>query len=93
MIYFMLNNLRGPAGIGLEPRFKSLVLILHFNRAVSFCFPRSGERQAAFFCLIRPEDFMISGLNMTEAVPLSSKIMILLATPIMFAAIPTQPTR
>ena len=29
---------------------------------------------------------MISGLNMTEAVPLSSKMMILLATPIMFAA-------
>ena len=36
---------------------------------------------------------MISGLNMTEAVPLSSKMMILLATPIMFAAIPTQPSR
>ena len=50
------------------------------------------DRQPSY-ASYKPEDLMISGLNMTEAVPLSSKIMVLLATPIMFAAIPTQPLR
>lgn len=57
MIYFMLNDLCRPAGVGFEPRFKSLVLILYLDRAVSFGFSCSSERQAAFLRLIRAGGF------------------------------------
>ena len=78
VVNFVLDDLCRPSGEGFIAQLEFLVLILYFDRFPPFCVPHSGER------------LMISGLNITTQVPPLSKAMILLLTPIILAAIPTQ---
>ena len=53
----MLDDLSSPAGKGFEPFLKVFVLVPHFDGAVPFCLPCTGERQTTFFSLVRAGEF------------------------------------
>lgn len=52
VIDLVLNNLRCPAGKGLEPGLEFLILPLHLDGLVAFRFPGAGEGQTALLGLI-----------------------------------------
>ena len=54
MIYFMLYDLRDPAGIRLSLLFEIDILILHFNLLIPHAFSHPCQRKTPFFRLIRP---------------------------------------
>lgn len=92
MVNFVLNDLRRPAGECPDARLELLVLPLHLDGLVSLRFPRAGQRQAALLRVIRRGFLTITGLNMTMYSPMLSKAIMRLLTPIIFAAMPTQPS-
>ena len=91
MVDFVLNDLRRPAGERLDARLELLILPLHLDGLIPLCFPRANQGQVALLRVIRRGFLTISGLNMTMYAPTLSNAMMRLLTPIMFAAMPTQP--
>ena len=89
MIYFMLYDLRDPAGIHLSLLFEINILVLHFNLLIPHTFSHPCQRQTPFFRLIHPglfDDLRIIHQNIHKS-HMHSKIFF--RTPIIFAAIPT----
>ena len=59
VVDLVLNDLRRPAGEGLAPRLKFLVLPLHLDGLESLRLPRTGKGQASFLrpiCAGLPDD-------------------------------------
>lgn len=55
MIYFVLDDLRGPVGIGLDANLQFQVLILNLNGFIPFAFVGDAQqRKTSFFDIIRP---------------------------------------
>lgn len=59
----MLDDLSSPAGIGCNPSFKPLILVLHLNETASPGFTHTGERQTAFLRLILAGGFQDLGVE------------------------------
>ena len=57
MVNLVLYDLCREAGIGLEPRFKALVLKLHLDRTETLGLSCSGEGQSALLRFISPRAF------------------------------------
>lgn len=54
VVDLVLDDLRCPAGEGLEPCLELLILPLHLDSPEAFCLPGAGVGQAALLGLIRP---------------------------------------
>ena len=52
VIDLMLNDLRCPAGEGLDSRLELGILVFHLDGTVAFGLALSGQGQTSLFCLI-----------------------------------------
>ena len=57
VVNFMLDDLSSPAGKGLQTDLKGIILITHFDGAISLGLPCTGKRKTAFFSLIWAGEF------------------------------------
>ena len=91
MIYFVLNDLRRPAGKGFDACLDFGGLPLHFDGLIAFAFSWGAQQRKTTSSASYDHDFLIiSGLNIVIYVPSLSNTITRLRTPIIFATIPTQ---
>ena len=93
VIALMLNYLCCPCGELLSMLLPAGIQILHLYILISCHLPDSIQRQAAFLCFIRSIPSRYHRLYMTKSINPMLTIIIRFATPIMFAAMPTQRSR
>ena len=65
MVDLVLDDLRRPAGEGLQPLLKFLVLPAHLDGLPPLGRADAGKRQASLLRIVGAAFLMISGLNMT----------------------------
>ncbi len=93
MIYFVLNDLRRPACKSFDSSLEFGGFSLHFNGLIAFAFSCGAQQRKTTSSASYDHDFLIiSGLNIVIYVPSLSNTIIFLRTPIIFAAMPTQPS-